>query len=281
MKLRRQRLIATLMAAHLGLTPSLAAWAQSAPPPAPLPTGEADQVEPKFVWGVVVINIVLKYALGAFASWAAAKLTNDLTDGALKKLNQNSLTATIVPIVRFLGLALKSAGVPENAKAGDPSTPLKVEEGKENYQGVHLSLVGFERSGALQGFRPITSGFRTGERFKLRVLPTFDGLLVIENINPKGEKRQIFPASVEQALLVKAGVEILVPIAEDDYFEFTGSPGDEQLVITLRDLRSKDGAVSTAQVFRKDEANGTNFVQETPPGTYPVISQGIRFAHVQ
>ena len=274
---RGSRLLALFLAAHLLVAPASRAWAQAE---APAQAG-AEQVEPKFGWGIL-LNIAFKFALSAFSEWASKKLTTELTDNALDRLRQNSRLAPIVPIAKYLGFGAKSAGAVENARVGEPVTPLKVApQGKENYQGMHVALVAFDPAGRPLGFRPLTDGFHSGQRFKLRVLATFDGLLVIDNINPKGERRQIFPAAAENALLVKAGTEILVPAAEQDYFEFTGAPGEEQLVLTLRDPRAKDGAASSAQVFRRDEAIGSNFVQETPPGSYPVIAQSIRFAHVR
>lgn len=280
MKSRTTRWLAWLLAVQLSLGGAGRVWADTAPAVPEPSTPSQEEMQPKFVWGLLV-NVLVKFAMSAFTDWAFKKLTSELTDVALSRMQQNSGTATIVSILRFLGLGSKSAGAPENARAGDPTVPLKVEDGRENYQGVHVALVGFDRAGHLQGFRPLTAGFRNGERFKLRVLPTFEGLLVIENINPRGERRQIYPSASETALQVKAGTEILVPVAPADYFEFTGVTGDEQLVITLRDPRARESAASAAPVFRKDEANGSNFVQETPPGRYPVIAQGIHLSHVR
>jgi hypothetical protein len=111
------------------------------------------------------------------------------------------------------------------------------------------------------------------------VLPTFDGLLVIDNINPRQERKQIYPAQAENVVKIKAGVEIMIPLGKDDYFEFTGATGDEQLVITVRDPRAFGSAAATATVTRKDENNGSNFMQEQTPNSFPVISQALRLRH--
>ena len=68
-------------------------------------------------------------------------------------------------------------------------------------------------------------------------------------------------------------------MAEGYYFEFTGPTGDEQLVVTIRDPRAFGAAAATAEANRKDDAFGSSFVQETAPGTYPVISQSLRLKH--
>lgn len=250
--------------------------AQSVPP---ANNDNGEQMQPKFIWGILV-NIALNMGTSIFMNWLVGKLTSDLTPVSLNKMNLNGSTASIIPISTILQVfGMKSAGAPENAVAGEVSAPIQVNNGRENYQAVHVALIGFNREGAALGFRPVTSGFRTGERFKLRVLPTFDGLLVIDNINPKKERRQIYPAQADQVVRIKAGVEILIPLDRDQYFEFTGATGDEQLVITLRDPRAFGAMASTAQVLRKDEHNGSNFMQEVTASTFPLISQGLRLRH--
>jgi hypothetical protein len=142
-----------------------------------------------------------------------------------------------------------------------------------------VALVGFDRAGAVKGVQPVTAGFRTGERFKLKVLPTFDALVVIDNINPQSVRKQIYPPSAEQAIALKAGVEVLLPLGANQFFEFTGATGDEQLVLTLRDPRAFGAAESRVEVSRQDERDGSSFVQETAPGTYPVIAQSLKLRH--
>lgn len=270
------RIVATCVA----LTFAAHALPQTAPRAAP-DAAQAEEYEPKFIWGIL-INIALKVGMSMFTSWATSKLTTTLTEMAIEKITQNGSSASILPLsslVKVAGFFTKSASAPENVVAGDPGKPVKVENGRENYQGVHVSLVGFDRAGKALGFRPVTDGFRTGERFKLRVLPTFDGILVINNINPKGVDRQIYPAQADKAVSIKSGVEIMVPLGRDEYFEFSGDSGDEKLVITVRDPQAFGAAVSQSQVFRKDENNGSNFMQEVGPATYPLISQALTLRH--
>jgi hypothetical protein len=221
--------------------------------------------------------------MSAFTEWRQHKLTNDLSNPVnYRKLLLNSATAGLVSTASGVTGSLfgfKSVGAPENTVADLPTKPIQMDNGRPNYQGVHAAIVGFDKAGAVTGVQPVVAGFRTGERIKLKVLPTFDALLVIENINPQGVRRQIYPPSATEAVSVKAGVEILVPLAADQFFEFAGVTGDEQLVITLRDPRAFGDAESKAQVSRKDEGDGSSFVQETLPGTYPVISQSLKLKH--
>lgn len=240
-----------------------------------------EDLQPKFVWGVLLINIATKMVTSLFMNWLTSKLTTDISPLSIGKLLFNSKSVSIVPLDSATNTAVsaKAAGAPENTVAGEPSDTVKVKDGRENYQGVHAALIAFDRDGNALGFRPVTSGFRTGERFKLRVLPTFDGLLVIDNINPKGERRQIYPPRGGDVAKIKTGVEILIPLAKDQYFEFVGATGEEQLVLTVRDPRAFGAAAATTKVYRRDESNGSNFVQEVSTDTYPLISQGMRLQH--
>lgn len=269
---KRFRVAATLLAATL----TLQVAAQTAPA-----GDEPDDVQPKFVWGLL-LNIGFKLASSLFTDWLQTKLNVDLSPLNLARLAMNSLSAHIVPLATVVssGVSAKDAGAAENTVAGEPNAPLRVgSDGQVNYQGVHVALVGFDADGKALGLRPLSAGFRTGERFKLHVLPTFDGLLVIDNINPRGRRSQVYPPRASDVVQVKAGVEILVPLDKDQYFEFTGAAGDEQLVLTLRDPRAFGEAASKAPAFRKDDPNGSSFLQEVKPERYPRVSQAIHLRH--
>jgi hypothetical protein len=254
--------------------------AQSGPPAAD--TAQSEEVQPKFIWGLV-LNIAVKFAMNAFTEWRTRKQSNNLTDSIdYMKLLKNSATAGLVStaggaVVGALGF--KSVGASENTVADLPTKPIEVKDGEPNYQGLHVAVVGFDRAAQVVGLRPVTAGFRTGDRMKLKVLPTFDALLVIENINPQGARQQIYPPSASQAVALKAGVEVLLPLGADQFFEFAGATGDDQLVITVRDPRAFGDAESKAEVSRQDDAQGSSFVQEIRPGTYPVIAQSLKLRH--
>jgi hypothetical protein len=273
----KKKFAARLVALTVAASFALHTFAQA--PAASDPAGD-DELKPRFIWGIL-INIALKYAVSAFSQYLMGKLTEQLTPESLAKMLINSHSAHIVPLSGLVSrdYAAREAGAPENAVAGEPTKPLKIENGRENYQAVHVALMDFDRDGNPRGFHPVTAGFRSGERFKLRVLPTFDGILAIENINPKSQRKQIYPPQGSDVVQIKAGVEIVIPLDKDQYFEFTGDGGDEQLVVTVRDPRAFGAAMATAQVTRKDENNGSNFMQEVTPDTYPVISQSMHLRH--
>lgn len=252
--------------------------------PAPPAAGQSEEVQPKiFIWGFLM-NIAFKFAMSAFTEWFRAKASNDVSDPVnYQKLLFNTAGASVVSLLEPEGvvasmLGIKSVGAQENTVQDLPTKPIQLQNGQPNYQGVHVALVGFDRTGVITGLQPVTAGFRTGDRIKLKVLPTFDGLLVIENINPQGVRRQIYPPP-NQAVSIKAGAEILVPLGSNQFFEFAGVTGEEQLVVTVRDPRAFGGAESKFEVSRKDERDGSSFVQETRAGSYPVIAQSIKLRH--
>lgn len=267
-----QRLGSVVIAGCLLASGSLRAEA-----PGAMPATE-ERMEPKFVWGIL-LNLVANYAMSTLSSWLLHKLTDQADLPAkLDQLQNNSLTAAILPLVRF-ALGVKSAGAVENTTAAGPAQPFSLKEGRPNYQGLNITVLGFAGDGQFQGVRPLSAKFTNGDRIKLKVLPTFDGLLVVENINPQGLQRQIYPPRADAVVALKEGVEVLIPLGKDEYFQFAGVSGEEQLLVTIRDPRSLQGGASPAPASREETANGTNFVQETPPGTYPVISQSLRIQH--
>lgn len=277
----RPRLAALLLA----LLCSAQGMAQTPPAATSAPTASSDatagtDMQPRFIWGML-LNAAVKLAASLFMDWLDDKLTTELTPQSLGKLYLNTLTASILPLrdAATPGIVAKATGAPVNTVSGEPTAAFRYKDGQVNYQGVNVALLGFDRDGLPTGLRALGDGFRTGERFKLKLLPTFDGLLVIEAISPAGQRGQIYPPGAEQVVAVKAGTEILVPLDRDQYFEFTGSGGDEQLVLTLRDPRAFGDAATPAPAFRKDDSRGSNLLQETPAGTYPLIAQTLRLRH--
>ena len=110
-------------------------------------------------------------------------------------------------------------------------------------------------------------------------MSTFEGLVAIDNINPKGEQKRVYPDG-NNVVAIPLGQEVLLPLGADEWFELSGNTGKEQLVIAVRDRRAFGDAAATNRVFRQDENYGSNFVQEVSPGkTFPVITQSIAFSH--
>ncbi len=279
--MKSRKLIAAAVAASLIAAP--AGWAQQAPPEAQPPAAQDGEVQPRFIWGILINYAISKLSSivwDIFAGYLQNKLTGGLTSttgvitqGIISGLVGSS-GARLAPR-SSVAVAARGADI----VVGTPETPLSLSNGKENYQGAHVALILANADGKTFSVRPINDGFKTGERFKLRIVSTFGGELTIENINPHGERRQIYPAGTDQIVSLQPGKETVVPLGEDQFFEFARATGREQLVVNLADPRAVGPAASTNKVYRQDQKYGSNFVQEVTPSTYPHISQAIELQH--
>jgi hypothetical protein len=255
------------------------------------PQAAAGDVEPRLIWGVL-IRFAASEVFSAFSRWVIASVGERQ---AIEHAGTPSSMPTPQVLVEQLRLRKDTTGgaiiapnptaaavvLPDMAatRFERPATPIKVGASGVNYQGVHIAIVGVDQAGGLTELRALGSGFRTGERFKLRALSTFGGLLVIDNINPRGERRQIYPPERSAVVVLQPGGDTLLPLASDQFFEFAYAKGDEQLVISLRDRRAIGDALARSRVYRKDEDFGSLFMQEVSPGTFPAISESMRLRH--
>lgn len=260
-------------------------FAQALPPAETEQSAPAEEVQGKFIWGLL-LKLAAPYVFDFFSSWVKKKIVTSLDDGSLEKMAANTSLASIVVLAKYLVArdivlgGVGAAGVAPNAALGEPETPLTTGKNGENFQGVNIALVGVDADGKPTGYHTIADGFTTGDRFKLRVLSTFDAVVVLGNINPRGVSRQIYPASTGEAVSIPAGKDVLLPLGAGEYLQFAGDVGRDQLTFTVRDPRSlASGQAATTRVFRKDESFGSNFVQEVKPGAYPVIAEAIGIEH--
>jgi hypothetical protein len=269
----RKAIAAALAASMIG-----SAVAQTTPAPAPAPsTSTSEEVQPRFVWGILIqlaVSRVGGFAWDIFTRWLETKLTgglDSLTDRMVLGLTSSSGAR----------IASRSAEVAPRAAPviGTPDKPLSVENGKENYQGANIAILAGAKGSTTFEARAVNAGFKTGERFKLRIVSTFGGELTLENINPKGDRRQIYPASSAEVVRLEPGKETFIPLGPDEFFEFTGESGKEQLIVNLVDPRATSGHASTNKVFRQDVKYGSNFVQEVGNDTFANITQAIEIQH--
>lgn len=171
--------------------------------------------------------------------------------------------------------------VPNPVILGQPDIPLRTTDGQVNYQGLHLAVVSPDATGQNMNFRPVANGFRTGERFKLRMVSTFDAVVVVDNVTPSGMRNRLYPAPTagEQVVFLKAGQSVLLPLGAGEYFEFANQKGVEQLLVTVRDPRAASN-LSNQPIYRQDAAWGSNLMQLTPQGSYPGFTQTLSLTHL-
>jgi len=204
--------------------------------------------------------------LAGFERWLAPQLSNGF-----------ALEAQM-PEKEFVAPTAASGVVPA-AAATKPSVALHDEQARLNYHGVHFAVAVLEADGKHLALRPFSKGFNSGERFKLRVVATFTGYVQVENINPKWQRKQIYPAVPGQRIPLTAGTEILLPAGKDEYFEFTQTKGEEQLVVTVQDERATEKNTAHSRVYRQDLDYGSNFIHESAFDTFPAIAGSVKLRH--
>lgn len=241
---------------------ALGASAQAQTPP-PLPSLLA-QTEIGIVWGVP-IQVSTRNVFDIFSEWMHRRSKAD-----------PAYPASIVNLAGFSGgRAAIAAGVEPNARMDMPKEPLRMDGRGENYQAINVAVVSVDLNGKPLDSRPLGSGFAAGERFKLRVLATFDAMVVLGNVNPMAGRKQIYPAKAGYAVSVPPGKEVLLPLGDKEYFKFSGAT-EERLTFTVRDPRSLDpDRAATGPAFRRDEGYGSSFVQAVAPERFPVIAESI------
>lgn len=141
---------------------------------------------------------------------------------------------TRLPLLHILSLTAFACAIPATAadsprakdivltslaKPPAPATPAS------NY-GMSVSVLISGHDGLLTP-RSTEGVFRTGDKFRLRVLPTRDGTIVISNTDPKNQTRELL------RLPVRGGLETLVPAEPDNLFQLVGEAGDDVLHLQL------------------------------------------------
>lgn len=236
--------------------------------PTPPVAGDA---QPKFFLVGFILKAIASEVFSMFGKWAIQKMVSG--------------TSLSIPLgTKFLPLNFvkKSADEsvsPPSVVAGEPIAAKGMQSAPANYQGLHIAIAVLDPEGKTLQLRPLKQGFRSGERFKLRVLATFGGDMKIENINPHGVRKHIYPQDENLRIRLEEGKEALIPAGPDEYFEFARTTGEEQLVVTIRDPRADAKTASRARVYRLDEPYGSNFVQEVSDNTYAVISESVKLQH--
>jgi hypothetical protein len=237
----------------------------------------SEEPQPKFIWGIL-IKFAASKAFEIFSEWSAKQLFQ----GMAQPLMMPRGAAVSPPGAAMLAPVQKGAApIMPNVTDSAPADPLVVENGKENYQGALLSLLVLQPDGQSYAVRPIGNGFKSGEKFRIRIGATFDGELALDNINPQGERSRLYPANEQQIVKIKSGMPVILPLDNDSFFQFDDVAGEEKLVVTLRDPRAQGNAVAQSVVHREENAQGTGLLQEVAAGKYAVIAESIALQHRQ
>jgi hypothetical protein len=163
---------------------------------------------------------------------------------------------------------------------GTAEQPLAMEFGYgANYQGLSIQIDMLDGRNQLIGIRSAQSVFKTGERFRLRLKPTFSGLLELTNVAPNGNQERIFPQAPITAFQLNAGQEMTIPANPKQFFYFDEHQGNEQLVIRFADPAAFNNTVVPLPIYRNDKGHVTYLMQQASNTQRPLIVQAIGIRH--
>ncbi len=164
-------------------------------------------------------------------------------------------------------LPLMGEGVPQAAASWGNSL---------NYQGVQMRLVVINPANGKRELRPLSAGVRQGERFKLRVVSSFDGVADVDQIVGDGwalqRANRAYP-SADNSVQIKASQTLDIPVQPNEYFNFTGDKVNDRVVLSVRHAKAVGAAGSSQPAYRQDGRTASNYLQLVPRGQYPVIEQ--------
>ncbi len=256
----KRHLLALALSSALATTPALA----------------AESANSKAILGTLLqvgLGLLLPQASGGIN---AAPQAYGTPAGAAPASFKEALTQTGVQVAN--ALLQRYLAPPSQITQTPPALPAYNPAGIANYQGMRLAISMLDGRGQVLSDRAVSAGFSTGERFKVRLLPTFTGLIEIDNIDAYGRRARIYPEE-GQVIEVQAGGEISLPLAGNQAFEFADSKGEEQLIVSVRDPRAREGTNSTAPVHVQEDGIGSYYVQQTSNGQFASIVQTVRMTH--
>jgi hypothetical protein len=144
-----------------------------------------------------------------------------------------------------------------------------------NYQGMHVRFVILDAEGRARQVRPVSAPPKAGERFKVRVTPTFDAVaevdLVLGTTWARQRVGQFYPKP-GFSVQVKAGETADLPLGAAEYFVF--QQGTEHgAVVSVRHPKALGEERSGQPAYRMDGRLGSDYLQLVPSKRYAAIEQ--------
>ena len=184
-------------------------------------------------------------------------------------LTSTATDVTYQPLPVILGLPelpLLGNGATQAARKWNPTL---------NYQGLYMQQVVLNAAGTKRTLRPMNTPVRHGDRFKIRITPTFDAVAEVDQVLGDawyGKRTgQVYP-QVGMSVQIKAGETVDLPLESNKYF-LMNRPANERLVVSVRHPRALNGTRSSQPAYRQDANNGSSYLQLVPPGKFAAIEQ--------
>jgi hypothetical protein len=172
---------------------------------------------------------------------------------------------------------------PEPVILGMPDLPLTGRDltrgswtDQVNYQGAQIRLVILKRDGTQHVLSNLAYSFQPGDKFKIRVAPSFNALVSLDQIVGLGtdpwllrRMGQVYP-SAGNAVSIPAGWVMDLPIEKEQYFQLESQIA-EKIVINLRHQKGSFELKSDQPVYRQDGSAESSLVQLVPRGKFPAF----------
>jgi hypothetical protein len=244
-------------------------------PPLKAESAGAEAPQPKFIWGIL-IKFAASKAFDMFSEWAVKNMFEGMAPSLIFTRGE---ALTPAGAAELAPLQKSATPLVPNLTDKAPTAPVLADSGRENYQGVLISLLVLQPDEQTLKVRPVSEGFKSGEKFRLRLGATFDGELSVDNINPAGKRDRLYPVDTGQVIKIRKAMPVILPLDKDSFFEFDDDRGEENMVITLRDPRARGNATALTPVHRQENAQGTGLLQEVAAGKYAAIAESISLSH--
>jgi hypothetical protein len=214
-------------------------------------------------------------AFPAFNQWVSTVITLQPDEAPASVANVPLSSAAAIARTSFQPLPV-IMGIPELPLLRGRTEPTNGRwQPTFNYQGVHMQQVVLPANGGRHELRPMGTPLRVGERFKIRITPTFEAVAEVDQIIGDtwyGQRTgQVYP-QLGMSVLIKAGQSVDLPIEANGYF-LMNRPANERLLIEVRDSRAIGELRSDQPAYRQDAAHGSSYLQLMERGRFVAIEQ--------
>lgn len=143
-----------------------------------------------------------------------------------------------------------------------------------NYQGMHVRLLVLDRDGRTLRPRSLSTPPAPGERFRIRVTPTFAAVAEVGLVSgptwSASRAGQLYPQA-GMSVAIEAGQTADLPL-EVGHFFVMGEDAN-RLLLSVRHPGATEAARSPQPAYRYDATLGSSFLQLVPQGRQPAFEQ--------
>jgi hypothetical protein len=182
------------------------------------------------------------------AFWSAADLVGKHPSAAPVRKSAPVLAATPSKLVRTNAAEPKGSVTIMDAglQKVSMSAPL----------GLRYSVLKRRGDGTFEEVPP-DAAFHAGDRIRLSVMSNQESYLHIIEQGTSGKWRPLYPPANDTPTKLTAGQEYLIPGGPDEFFQFSGDPGQEKLFVLLS-RTPQTNLDQTIEALRNRQSSGIN-----------------------